>query len=143
MTNRQSHGWIDTDHYKIEWNDALLIGNRSIDTQHKRLVDMIQSIPEFNTARDDRVLNETLEYATTHFSDEESFMHDIAYPDLKAHTNKHKTLTRTLLAYARNYEKGKTDLYAFKHFMFRWVREHIMDEDRKIGQFFKTRSQTG
>lgn len=129
--------------YRIEWNDALLIGNRDVDTQHKRLVDMIQSIPEFTTTRDDRVLTEALEYAVTHFNDEESFMREIAYPDLRAHINKHKKLTRTLMAYAKDYEKGNTDLYAFKQFMFRWVREHIMDEDRKIGLFYHNRPQTG
>jgi hemerythrin-like metal-binding protein len=125
------------DTYRIVWNDALLIGNRPVDTQHKRLIKIIQSIPEFSTSRDEYVLAEALQYAAEHFSDEEAFMHEIQYPELAAHKNKHKTLTRTLVAYAKEYDQGKTDLYAFKQFMFRWVRDHIMDEDRKIGIYLK------
>lgn len=125
------------DSYRIEWNDALLIGNQAVDAQHKQLVEMIQSIPEFATSRDENMLIEAVEYAAAHFTDEETFMRDIDYPELKAHTNRHKTLTRTLMAYAKDYKKGKTDLYAFKQFMFRWVREHIMNEDKKIGVFFQ------
>ncbi len=129
------------DDYRIEWNDALLIGNQAVDAQHKRLVEMIQSIPEFSSSRDEKVLLETLEYATAHFSDEETYMRELDYPELKAHANKHKTLTRMLMAYAKDYEKGKTDLYAFKQFMFRWVREHIMDEDKKISAYSQSQPQ--
>ena len=126
------------DTYRIVWNDALLIGNRTVDAQHKQLVEMIQSIPEFSASRDEEILTQALQYAAEHFSDEEAFMSEIQYPGLAAHKNKHKTLTRILMAYAKEYDQGKTDLYAFKQFMFRWVRDHIMDEDRKIGIFLKT-----
>ena len=125
------------DTYRIVWNDALLIGNRPVDMQHKRLIKIIQSIPEFSTSRDEDVLAEALQYAAEHFSDEEAYMSEIQYPELATHRTKHKTLTRILMAYAKDYEKGKTDLYAFKQFMFRWVRDHIMDEDRKIGVYLK------
>ncbi len=125
------------DTYRIVWDDALLIGNQPVDAQHKRLIETIQSIPEFSTSKDKDVLAEALQYAAEHFSDEEAYMSEIQYPALAAHRIKHKTLTRILMAYARDYDKGKTDLYAFKQFMFRWVRDHIMDEDRKIGIFLK------
>jgi len=135
MVFEEQKGWGYMDDCRIEWNDGLLIGNQAVDSQHKRLVEMIQSIPEYSTSMDERVLMETLEYAATHFNDEETLMHDINYPELKTHTNKHKTLNRTLLAYAKDYEKGNTDLYAFKQFMFRWVCEHILDEDKKIAAY--------
>lgn len=128
------------DDCRIEWDDALLIGNPAIDAQHKRLVEMIQAIPEFSTVKDIKILIETLEYAAAIFGDEENAMRKMNYPELKAHSHKHTTLTRTLMAYATDYEKGKTDLYAFKQFMFRWIRDHIMDEDKKMGEYSKAQS---
>ena len=130
------------DDIRIGWNNSLLIGNPDIDKQHQRLVEMIQTISEFPTSKDEKVLTETLAYAAMHFTDEETFMHDINYPEVQAHITKHKTLARILMTYSKDYETGKTDLYAFKQFMFRWVREHIMNKDQRIGYYLQScRSQ--
>ena len=44
-------------------------------------------------------------------------------------------LARLLLAYQHEYDEGMHDLYAFKLFMYRWVRDHVMDEDHRIGEY--------
>ena len=131
------------DYYVIAWNDALLIGDATIDAQRRRLIEVVASISEKESAADAVLLAEVLDYPATHFAEEESFMERIGYPGLSAHRNEHKTLTRTLFAYKREYDEGKRNLYNTKHFLFRWVRDHIMDEDRKIGLFLATRRQGG
>lgn len=127
------------DTYRIAWSDALTVGNAEVDSQHKRLIELIGAIPEKSKSNDPDVLNEALEYAVKHFNSEESYMAEIQYPDLPRHVNEHKKLTRILLSYKKDYENGETDLYSFKQFMFRWVRDHIMDEDKKIGLFAKSK----
>ena len=123
------------DRYHIAWREEFSVGFESIDAQHKRLIELIGSIPEHDNKCDDALINEVLQYAADHFPAEEDFMASICYPELRKHQNEHKTLTRTLLAYKKQYDEGEKDLYSFKHFMFRWVRDHIMDEDMKIGLF--------
>ena len=131
------------DHYVIAWSDALLVGDPTIDAQHRRLVELIAGVPDYETADDAALLPEVLDHAAWHFSDEESFMSRIGYPALAAHRDEHKLLTRTLLAYKREYDEGKTDLYNLKHFLFRWIRDHIMDVDRKIGQYLAAQRRGG
>lgn len=126
---------IDT--HKIAWSDKLLIGNELIDARHKRLIELIGSISEHESQYDEAILNEVLEYADTHFSEEEAFMAKIGYPGLHRHRNEHKKLVRILKGYKKQYDEGEKDLYSFKQFMFSWVRDHIMDEDRKIGVFYR------
>ena len=123
------------DYYRIVWSDELSIGNAEVDAQHKRLIELIGAIPEKANTHDPEILAEALKYAAAHFVCEESFMAEIQYPDIEHHVNEHKKLTRILLSYQKEYESGGADLYAFKQFMFRWVRDHIMDEDKKIGLF--------
>jgi len=125
------------DSYEIVWHDRLLIGEPTVDAQHKRLIAMIAGVSE-RAGHDDAVLlDAVLDYAATHFADEEHLMRRIGYPGLAAHVNSHKRLTRILIAYHKEYLEGKRDLYAFKNFMFSWVRDHIMDEDREIGLFIQ------
>ena len=70
-------------------------------------------------------------------------MERIEYPGLQEHRSEHKKLTRILLAYKEDYDQGRRDLYAFKQFMFRWVRDHIMDEDKKIAAYVSAREKRG
>ena len=119
----------------------MIIGSELIDTQHKKLVELIGSISDHESQSDEASLREVLSYAVTHFSAEENLMAMIGYPGLGTHKNKHKKLMRTLMAYKKLYDAGENDLYSFKHFMFRWVRDHIMDEDKKISIFLQSRNQ--
>jgi hemerythrin len=126
------------DTYRIEWHDSLSIGDEHVDSQHKMLIKMISDIPEYKTSGDEQVLMAALEYAGVHFADEEKFMEEVGYPNLHEHQNEHKRLTKILLSYKKDYDEGKTDLYNFKQFMFRWVRDHIMDVDHQIGVYLQS-----
>lgn len=129
------------DTYRIMWDDSLSIGNEYIDEQHKLLIELIKNIPESMTSYDPDILCGALEYAATHFSDEEAFMEEVGYPGLEEQKHLHKKLTRVLKNYERSYRTGKADLYSFKQFMFQWIQNHMMDEDRKIGGFLREQAR--
>jgi hemerythrin len=119
----------------IEWDDSLLIGNELIDLQHKRLINLIAAIPDEKSPGDALALDEAMVYAETHFADEEELLEQIGYPDLSGHMGMHEKMTATIERYKRDYDEGKTDLSAFKQFMYNWIKDHIMREDKKIGAF--------
>lgn len=123
------------DSYRVEWSDSLKIGSLLLDAQHRELVRAIARIPETDRGEDDELPGMALEYAASHFHHEEAFMERVGFPGLGTHRLVHKRLTRTLLSYREEIQAGTTSLYAFKQFMFRWVRDHIMDEDRKIAEY--------
>ncbi len=122
----------------IEWDDSLLIGNELIDLQHKMLVGLIGAIPVNKSPGDELALEEAIVYAETHFSDEEEYLEEIGYPAMSEHKHMHKRLTKILESYKSDYDDGKTDLYAFKQFMYTWITEHIMKEDKKIGAYLRS-----
>ncbi len=129
----------DVDQMKdIKWDDSLLIGNDLIDLQHQMLVGLIGAIPESRSPGDEIALDEAIVYAETHFSDEEAYLEEIGYPATDDHKNMHKKLTRILESYKSDYDDGKTNLYAFKQFMYTWITEHIMKEDKKIGAYLRS-----
>ncbi len=119
----------------IEWDDSLLIGNDLIDLQHKRLIGLIGAIPEESSPGDELALDEAIVYAETHFADEEELLEQVEYPAASEHAKMHEKMTAILESYKRDYDDGKTDLSAFKQFMYRWIKEHIMHEDKKIGVY--------
>ena len=124
---------MDTD--RIAWDPTFEIGAEEIDRQHRQLVELIGAIPDVPTPRDEVLRAEVLAYAATHLLREQAFMAQIGYPGRHAHANEHKTLARLLLAYQQEYDAGMHDLRAFKQFMYRWVRDHVMDEDHRIGEY--------
>jgi hemerythrin len=117
----------------IEWNDDLSIGDPEIDAEHQELIERIALIPEPGSPDDAQALADALAYAGKHFRAEEAFMQQIGYPGLAQHRGDHRVLTQALLAYKREFDAGSRDLYTLKQYLFRWARDHIRDEDRKIG----------
>lgn len=126
--------------HRVGWDDSLSVGDELVDSQHKKLVGLIAAISEYiPDAKDQHVMNEAIEYAGFHFNDEEAYMAKIGYPGLPAHQTEHKRLTTILLGFQKDCEEGRMNMFSFKQFMFRWVLDHIMGADKKIGEF--TRSQ--
>jgi hemerythrin-like metal-binding protein len=123
----------------IVWNPQLAIGDPTIDGQHRSLVELIGRIEEGANGKDALTIRAAVEYAATHFKAEEDLMGRTGFPGLKAHAALHARLNHDLMTYAKKVAKGETDTYAFRAFMFSWVRDHIMVEDQKIGAFLKRR----
>ena len=123
----------------IVWRDEFAIGDPTNDAQHRRLILLVAALPEQAFPGDAALLAEMIDYAGRHFHDEEGLMARAGYPGLVAHRDSHKTLTRTLLAYRREFEAGHTDAYHLKQFVFRWIRDHIMDEDVAFGRFLRAK----
>ncbi|MBI5724957.1 MAG: hemerythrin family protein [Planctomycetes bacterium] len=123
---------------QIAWADSLSVGDGHIDSQHKKLIGLISSISEYiPKPKDKDVMGEAVEYAGTHFGDEEAYMAKIGYPALAAHQTEHKRLAIILMGYKKDFNEGRINMFSFKQFMFLWIRDHIMDTDRKIGEFLR------
>ncbi len=127
------------DRQRITWQAVFSIGVDEIDSQHRKLIELVATMDSNDGAGNEEALDEVLNYASRHFADEEAFMARIGYPDLPTHRIEHKLLTRILAAHRREFESGKTDLNAFKRFVFRWVVDHVVDDDRRIGLFVRER----
>lgn len=134
----------------IEWSDALSVGVKEIDNQHKKLINMIN---ELNTAiqggwgkeaRKD-VIDKLVEYTRVHFATEESVMSIAGYPDVEAHKKQHENLILMVNDYVKKYEQDPdTSSYDLLFFLKKWLTEHIIKTDKRLGGYLvKTGPKTG
>jgi len=133
----------------LKWSNEFSIGNNLIDSQHKKLFMLVNSLTRLNeknsTAADmTRTLDFILKYAVRHFKDEEALQAMYDYPDYNAHKKTHDDFTQTAIMLrdehnkSFSYEKFKN----LKNILHDWVKQHVMVDDKKIGEFIKGRVPT-
>ncbi|GAB4275696.1 MAG: hypothetical protein Kow0029_17100 [Candidatus Rifleibacteriota bacterium] len=77
-------------------------------------------------------------YTRYHFSAEEAFMKQIGYPLLEEHRIIHDQLIEKVTRILLDLKEGKViDAKTIGEFLTDWVKNHIMNEDKKIGEFFR------
>jgi hemerythrin len=143
----------------IEWSNALSVGVKEIDDQHKRLIEMLNELNNAihggwgKEARKD-VIDRLIEYTRVHFATEESLMTLSGYPDTEAHKKQHENLIVVVKDYVKKYEQDPNasnyDLlfyaasYDLLFFLRRWLIEHIIKNDKALGNYLvKTGPKTG
>lgn len=127
----------------IEFDDSLITGNETIDSQHKELIEHIQKFVnscEDNTSIDkaDQMLNYLIDYIVFHFTAEEKLQEEVSYPGLKEHREKHEEFKKTLaeLSGKLKAEGSSEDLgEEIKVHVVDWLFNHIKVFDRSVAEF--------
>jgi hemerythrin-like metal-binding protein len=126
----------------IEWTDEYSVGLEIFDAEHKKLVAIINRLHDsFSGGMDhsvtDAALDELVEYTILHFSHEESFFDDWAYPDQAAHRVAHQELREQVDAY-RASAKGSIEMaLELITFLRYWLLGHILSEDKKFCRYLR------
>ena len=129
---------------RIEWDESFSIDHPAIDKQHRKWIEIFNKMHECMLNNDSGeyksiayvTLVSMQEYANTHFKFEEEYMYRINYPDFIKHRRLHKDFDTKIYEYNRDIRDGKMVLNteilkAIKN----WLINHILKEDKKIGQF--------
>ena len=93
----------------ITWSPELATGIRSIDSDHRNLVDILNALhAAVQEGRGHRQIGSSLaalrHYVEEHFTREEHFMEQAGYPRFEEHVHAHRKLTETVQALCRKYE---------------------------------------
>ena len=85
----------------ITFDDNLVTGNKTIDTQHKELIDRIQNFVIACQNGDSKVkaiklLDYLNEYTDFHFKEEEALQEKAGYPEREKHYEKHEEFKKTI-----------------------------------------------
>lgn len=127
------------------WSDDYSLGVDEIDAQHKRffeathrLYDSILNCEGENAVEDALVFLK--DYASTHFSTEESFMQKHGYPRLKYHKKLHAkyfdsldSLLDEFRIFGSSQDLADRVLEAAQD----WLIDHIIDEDSQYAKYAK------
>lgn len=129
----------------MTWDDALSVGVETIDTQHKKLIGLLNDLHSAKaTGKGDAtlkaVLHELLEYTNSHFAFEENLFREHGYPNTSEHEQAHVALKSQVVAFAEDFASGKASLSA-DLFMFlrNWLNGHIRGSDRRYAPFLQER----
>jgi hemerythrin len=125
----------------VEWSDALSIGIPEIDNQHRVLIDLLNQLhaairEQRGRAECGEILERLIEYTRVHFATEESVMSIFRYPELEAHRQEHQQLIDEVSDLKARYDREQVNVsMELIHFLKVWLQKHIVDSDKKAGQF--------
>ncbi len=129
----------------FEWNDRYSVKLESMDTQHKRLFEIIRELytgmrsgKGKEVARE--VLGRLIDYTVYHFAAEEKLMEKNGYQFLAAHRIEHKALTDKVVAFKKDFDAGSAGVTLdLMTFLQNWLTNHILTVDQKYGEFLKSK----
>ena len=133
----------------IPWSDDLSVGLQEIDEQHKILINLINSLysesilKKANQSTIDAIFDELKQYTVIHFSVEESLFRLFDYPHTEAHQKQHDNLKEELVKVHRKFKDGEPVSIELLSFLRRWIKNHIMMEDKKYAPFFLEKGLKG
>jgi hemerythrin-like metal-binding protein len=121
----------------INWDEKFSVSNEEIDSQHKKLVKLINDL--FDSMRSgkskevlDGILTELIEYTDYHFKSEEKAMEEASYPELPAHIKIHDSFVSKVLEFKKDFDEGNVYIsLEIINFLKDWILDHILKEDKK------------
>ncbi len=122
----------------MRWSLEYSVGIKQVDEEHKMLFKLISDIGKAMNGKVTQIeiLKSMVEYSKKHFASEEKLMKKIYYPRLDYHIQLHRYFENEIIKYLNQVKKGEElDLPQIKEFLEKWLVNHILKEDKKIGEF--------
>jgi hemerythrin len=122
---------------KIVWDGSLTVGVEELDTQHKKLIAIINDLDSAMIQGHGKdvlgeVITELIEYVKIHFGAEEGYLRKARYPDFGAHQDQHTAFIQKISSFKSDYEAGKAGLSVeIMAFLKVWIIQHIKSSDKK------------
>jgi hemerythrin len=127
------------------WNDSYKTGIAAIDTQHKKLVDLINELHDAMTKGQGnqamgKIVNELVNYTVTHFTAEERLMKQAGYADFDAHKKIHDDFTAKVREMQKDLASGRKMMsLQVSNFLKDWLSGHILGTDQKYAPVLKAK----
>jgi len=121
---------------EIKWADCYSVGVKSMDEQHKKLIEMINSMQgKYDAGVMFDVVMQMFNYAAEHFHAEEALLRKHSYNGLDHQIQEHKLFLHKASEFA-----GKNLGHPVTHrevtsFLADWLTHHILHEDMQYRNF--------
>lgn len=130
----------------LAWAEELSVGNERIDSEHKKLITMVNGIEYMIRVRDNFALPQALEqlehWAALHFAEEENIARAINFP-FDQHSLAHKFLLKEI-RYMKDELVAKDGLWSdgasehYSKFLSDWLAKHVIDADMQMKPVLQT-----
>ena len=128
----------------LQWKEEYEVGVAEIDEQHQKLIDIANRVYELmrNELALDKydqiveILQELKEYTVYHFHFEEGLMQKAKYKKRFSHKILHQEFLAQVEAVDLSAVDENQDAYLVQimDFIANWLIDHIVGEDKKVGQ---------
>lgn len=129
----------------INWDEKLSVNIKDIDWQHKRLVDLINTLHDAMKVGKGpdimaKIFTELLDYTVYHFGTEEKLFQRYDYPDYAGHKKEHDDLTKQAIELKKKFDSNKLAITMdTMEFLQNWLKNHIMGTDKKYSSFLNSK----
>ncbi len=124
----------------LKWNDAYKVNISHVDKQHREIFEIAYQLENLSNARlnmdhyyeINKLLEQLITYAVTHFEDEEKLMPLYPDADWEQHLREHNSLIQYLSTVPSDYIYWKQAEFAkaLSHFVRDWIEQHMLLTDR-------------
>lgn len=120
------------------WDDKLKTNHPNIDSDHKKLVDLVNKLYDAMQAGKGKeacgqVLNELINYTKTHFAMEERLMAAHSYARTADHKAEHAKLIKEVSDFKAKFDAGSLTITAsLLSFLRDWLVNHISKSDKAL-----------
>jgi hemerythrin len=125
----------------FEWANDMAIDGGAIDADHRKLVDLVNTLHTATTEGRGRevvegIMKELLDYTTAHLRREEAQMVSVGFPHLERHKIGHDHFVAQLAELQKKYEAGSITVAAQLSTVLRdWLSLHIRRSDKEMKTF--------
>ncbi|MEW6013478.1 MAG: bacteriohemerythrin [Elusimicrobiota bacterium] len=125
----------------IEWNKDYSVGIEKFDSEHKKLIEIINKLNEaMKSGRSKEILNDIIssliKYTQTHFKSEEDFFKSVNYPEAQTHGNCHRAFVLKVADFEKRFKSNQVGLGVdVMNFLKDWLINHIQKEDKKYSYY--------
>lgn len=130
----------------VTWCDEYNVNVEEIDTQHRKLLELVNDLHSSVEACVDKndlknLLIELLEFTKVHFSTEERFMKEYDYPELAEHHKEHRILLQHMDNLVAVVSSGRyPTFYSDYDVSSDWALVHISEFDKSLGIFLNSKN---
>jgi hemerythrin-like metal-binding protein len=116
----------------ILWNERFSVGSRTMDAQHKRLIDLINTLrgsDDMGIAFD--TIMGMFDYASVHFRAEEDLLRQAGYSELPTQAREHKVFLDKAVEFSKKDLSDPRIGTEIITFLRDWLLHHILEADMK------------
>ena len=130
------------DEDSVAWDDSFSVGFKPIDDQHKVLVGMTNDL--FSACKGDivaadlaflEIVKKALNYAETHFADEEGYLSEVNYPHLNEQKDQHEAFVEEIQKTIDEFEAGNIEPVSLARYLKKWLLNHIAVYDQRYSSY--------
>ncbi len=98
----------DSSNVALEWHDGLLLGYAPMDGVHEEFVACVCAIQQASDEQLPDALQALADHAVRHFSEEDRWMEESAFPARECHINEHAAVLKSVLEVQELLARGDT-----------------------------------